>query len=90
VGNITIEGAFVGIRTSVLNRQEIAARDLLVDLMIKMGKLPAQSRQKVYEQWDMLHVLTPKDAQAFEANVLRVNQSPEKARAASASWPDHT
>lgn len=80
-----------GVRTSVLNKHEIEAHDLLVGLLDKMGKLPARSRQKVYERWDMLHLMTLREAQQFEAMVLRCNQVVQEApRARGATVPDST
>lgn len=63
-----------GVRISNLNQREIDASDTLVRLARKLSLLSAAQLDKVFERWDMLHMIEGEEHQFFRKWLKRVNE----------------
>ena len=62
-------------QVSELNASEVDAHDTLIHLFGKVWALPPESREKVYERWQMLHLMTGRELSDFKKQLARVNKS---------------
>ena len=59
---------------SELTPEEIDAHDTLVHLFSKLWAIPPASREKVYERWQMLHLMNNRELGDFKIQLARVNR----------------
>lgn len=63
-----------GIRISNLSQPELDAHDLLIRLAKRLSRLRPDSVDRVFERWDMLHMVEGEEHQFFRKWLKRVTE----------------
>lgn len=59
---------------SILTKKEIEAHDYLIHLTQAVSKLSPNGKEKVYQRWLMLKMMTPDELEWFKRLLSRVSQ----------------